>query len=91
MRAGTVCAIKRTEPSSTSNPEDAHGLLASMAQAISNSGADIESVDTPTKAQAGTEGFVEFKFTIKVKDLDQVNQIIHAMHANPNIRKVIRG
>ena len=46
-----------------------------MAQAISNSGADIESVDTPTKAQAGTEGFVEFKFTIKVKDLDQVNQI----------------
>ena len=71
--------------------EDAHGLLASMAQAISNSGADIESVDTPTKAQAGTEGFVEFKFTIKVKDLDQVNQIVHEMHANPNIRKVIRG
>lgn len=28
---------------------------------------------------------------IKVKDLDQVNQIVHEMHANPNIRKVIRG
>ena len=71
--------------------EDAHGLLALMAQAISNSGADIESVETPNKALAGTEGFVEFKFIIKVKDLAQINQIIHNLHAIPQVRKVVRS
>ena len=69
--------------------EDAHGLLALMAQAISNSGADIESVETPNKALAGTEDFVEFKFIIKVKDLAQINQIIHNLHAIPQVRKVV--
>ena len=71
--------------------EDAHGLLALMAQAISNSGADIESVETPNKALAGTEGFVEFKFIIKVKDLAQISQIIHNLHAIPQVRKVVRS
>jgi len=71
--------------------EDSHGLLALMAQAISNSGADIESVETPNKALAGTEGFVEFKFIIKVKDLAQINQIIHNLHAIPQVRKVARS
>ena len=71
--------------------EDSHGLLALMAQAISNSGADIESVETPNKALAGTEGFVEFKFIIKVKDLAQINQIIHNLHAIPQVRKVVRS
>lgn len=67
--------------------EDAHGLLALQAQAISSSGADIESVDTPSSA---TEGFVEFRFIIKARDLDQVNQIIHNLHKIPHIRKVTR-
>ena len=67
--------------------EDAHGLLALQAQAISSSGADIESVDTPSSA---TEGFVEFRFIIKAKDLNQVNQIIHNLHKIPHIRKVTR-
>ncbi|SUA37254.1 guanosine-3',5'-bis(diphosphate) 3'-pyrophosphohydrolase [Neisseria mucosa] len=71
--------------------EDSHGLLALMAQAISNSGADIESVETPNKALAGTEGFVEFKFIIKVRDLAQINQIIHNLHAIPQVRKVVRS
>lgn len=71
--------------------EDTHGLLALMAQAISSSGADIESVNTPSSNRAGSEGFVEFGFIIKAKDLAQVNQIIHKLHAIPQIRKVIRG
>lgn len=70
--------------------EDSHGLLALMAQAISNSGADIESVETPSRAQAGTEGFVEFRFLIKAKNLAQVNEIIHSLHTIPQIRKVVR-
>ena len=75
----------------TIQSEDAHGLLALMAQAISNSGADIESVETPNKALAGTEGFVEFNFIIKVRDLNQINQIIHNLHTIPQIRKVVRS
>ncbi|WP_373754059.1 RelA/SpoT family protein [Neisseria weixii] len=71
--------------------EDTHGLLAQMAQAISSSGADIESVNTPSSNRAGSEGFVEFGFIIKAKDLAQVNQIIHKLHAIPHVRKVIRG
>lgn len=71
--------------------EDVRGLLASMAQAISSSGADIESVDTPSRSQAGTEGFVEFGFIIKAKNLSQVNEIIHKLHAIPQVRKVIRS
>ena len=75
----------------TIQSEDAHGLLALMAQAISNSGADIESVETPNKALAGTEGFDEFNFIIKVRDLNQINQIIHNLHTIPQIRKVVRS
>ncbi|MCP1659772.1 RelA/SpoT family protein [Neisseria perflava] len=71
--------------------EDAHGLLAQMAQAISSANADIESVETPSRQQAGTEGFIEFRFIIKAKDLAQVNQIIHNLHAIPQVRKVVRG
>ena len=70
--------------------EDSHGLLASMAQAISTAGADIESVDTPSR-QDGTEGFIEFRFTLKTSDLAQVNQIIHNLHAISQVRKVVRG
>ncbi|MCF7521613.1 bifunctional (p)ppGpp synthetase/guanosine-3',5'-bis(diphosphate) 3'-pyrophosphohydrolase [Neisseria sp. ZJ106] len=70
--------------------EDTHGLLAQMAQAISGAGADISSVETPSKTQTGTEGFVEFLFMIKTKDLAQLNQIIHDLHTIPHVRKVIR-
>ncbi|QEY24907.1 RelA/SpoT family protein [Neisseria animalis] len=70
--------------------EDTHGLLALMAQAISGAGADIESVDTPSRL-AGTEGFIEFRFIIKAADLAQVQQIIHNLHTIPQVRKVIRG
>ncbi|STZ76027.1 RelA/SpoT family protein [Bergeriella denitrificans] len=70
--------------------EDTHGLLAQMAQAISSAGADIESVDTPSR-QAGTEGFIEFRFMIKTADLQQLDRIIHNLHAIPHVRKVIRG
>ncbi len=47
---------------------DSHGLLALMAQAISDSGADIESVETPSKSQSGTEDFVEFKSIIESQE-----------------------
>ncbi|MCS4533662.1 RelA/SpoT family protein [Neisseria montereyensis] len=68
---------------------DAHGLLALMAQAISSAGADIESVETPQK-KPGTEGFIQFKFFIKVKDVDQLNSIIKDIHAITNVQSVIR-
>ena len=70
---------------------DTHGLLALMAQAISSSGADIESVDTPSRTQDGTEGFVEFRFIVKTADLEQLNRIIHNLHTIPQVRKVIRN
>ncbi len=54
----------------TVGARDAHGLLAAMASAISEASADIESVETPSQKQAGTEGFIEFKFFIKTKNLD---------------------
>ena len=61
-----------------------------MAQAMSEQGADIEAVDTPSQSQSGTEGFIEFKFRIKTKDLKQLNRIIHALHSIPNVRRVTR-
>ena len=70
--------------------QDGHGLLAAMAQAMSGEGADIEAVDTPSQSQSGTEGFIEFKFRIKTKDLSQLNRIIHALHNIPSVRRVTR-
>ncbi len=70
--------------------QDAHGLLAAMAQAMSGEGADIEAVDTPSQSQSGNDGFIEFKFRIKTKDLEQLNRIIHALHHIPQVRRVTR-
>lgn len=70
--------------------QDGHGLLAAMAQAMSEEGADIEAVETPSQSQSGTEGFIEFKFRIKTKDLNQLNRIMHALHTIPQVRKVSR-
>ena len=75
----------------TVGARDAHGLLAAMAQAISGTNADIESVETPSQKQAGTEGFIEFKFFIKTQNLDQLNEIIRALHAIPQVRRVVRN
>ncbi|EGV34870.1 guanosine 3',5'-bis 3'-pyrophosphohydrolase [Neisseria weaveri LMG 5135] len=74
----------------TVNSQDTRGLLASLAQAISGEGADIEFVET-TQRQAGTEGFIEFKFFIATTDLKQLNEIIRALHAIPHIRSVTRN
>ncbi len=70
--------------------QDGHGLLAAMAQAMSGEGADIEAVDTPSQSQSGTEGFIEFKFRLKTKNLEQLNHIIHALHSIPAVRRVSR-
>ncbi len=75
----------------TVSAHDSHGLLAAMAQAISAAGADIESVETPSQKQAGTEGFIEFKFFLKIKDLDQLNHISRALHAIKQVRSVTRN
>lgn len=75
----------------TVGARDAHGLLAAMAGAISEANADIESVETPSQKQAGTEGFIEFKFFIKTKNLDQLNEIVRALHAIPQVRRVTRN
>lgn len=70
--------------------QDAHALLAAMAQEISAAGGNITSVETPSKAQAGTEGFIEFRFNLNVKDLTQLQNIIGGLHAIAHVRKVSR-
>lgn len=69
---------------------DAHALLAAMTSAISAAGGNIAAVDTLSKAQPGSEGFVEFRFNLNVYDLAQLNNIIANLHHIPQIRKVTR-
>ncbi len=69
---------------------DTHALLAAMASAISDVGGNIASVDTLSKSQAGTEGFIEFRFNINVHDAEQLNRITAALHKIPQVRKVSR-
>ncbi len=52
--------------------EDSHGLLALMAQAISDSVADIESVETPSKSQSGTEVFCRIQILIESQEFGSV-------------------
>lgn len=61
-----------------------------MALAMSEQGADIEAVETPSQSRPGTEGFIEFKFRIKTKDLNQLNNIIQALNGIPQVRRVTR-
>ena len=70
--------------------QDCRGLLASIAQTISTHGGDIDSVETPSQKQDGTEGFIEFRFTLRIKTLDQLNQIIRNLHSIAEIRRVTR-
>lgn len=70
--------------------QDAHALLAAMAQAISSAGGNITSVDTPSKLQAGTEGFIQFRFNLTVKNLSQLQHIINNLNAIPQVRNVSR-
>ena len=69
---------------------DAHALLAAITAAISATGGNIASVDTLSKSQAGTDGFVEFKFNLNVRDLAHLQEIMAALHYIPQVRKVSR-
>lgn len=69
---------------------DGHGLLASIAQAISINGGDIKSVETTSKKLEGVDGFIEFRFVLHVKDLDQLNKIMRNLHSIPEIRRLSR-
>ncbi|EGY53433.1 RelA/SpoT family protein [Neisseria shayeganii] len=69
---------------------DTHGLLASLAQTISANGADIESVDTLSRKQDGTEGFIEFRFSLQVQNCEQLQKISHALQSIPQVRQVER-
>ena len=69
---------------------DAHALLAAITSAISDNGADIASVDTLSKSQSGTEGFVAFRFNLNVRDLAHLNAVMAALHQIPQVRKVTR-
>ena len=69
---------------------DAHALLAAITSAISDNGADIASVDTLSKPQSGTEGFVAFRFNLNVRDLAHLNAVMAALHQIPQVRKVTR-
>ena len=69
---------------------DAHALLASMAATISETGGNIASVDTLSKSQAGTEGFIEFRFNLNVRDAAHLQAIMAALHTIPQVRKVQR-
>ncbi len=70
--------------------KDAHGLLAAMTSAMSVAGADIEAVDTPSSSQAGTEGFIEFRFRLRVSGLQQLDKIIHVLNNIPQVQRVVR-
>ncbi|WP_373740553.1 bifunctional (p)ppGpp synthetase/guanosine-3',5'-bis(diphosphate) 3'-pyrophosphohydrolase [Neisseria sp.] len=74
----------------TIRSQDTHGLFAMIAQAISNGGADIESVDTPRKPD-GSEGFIEVRFLIKTAGTEQLGDIIRNIRAIPQVRDVIRS
>lgn len=69
---------------------DAHALLATMASAISSTGGNIASVDTLSKSQAGTEGFIEFRFNVNVRDLAHLKAIMTALQHIPHVRTVKR-
>ena len=69
---------------------DTHGLLASLAQTMSAHGADIESVDTLSRQQAGDEGFIEFRFSLQVKNQPQLVKIIRALQSIPHVQRVER-
>lgn len=69
---------------------DAHTLLATMASAISGTGGNIASVDTLSKSQAGTEGFIEFRFNVNVRDLAHLKAIMTALQHIPHVRTVKR-
>ncbi len=69
---------------------DAHALLATMASAISGTGGNIASVDTLSKSQAGTEGFIEFRFNVNVRDLAHLKAIMTALQHIPHVRTVKR-
>ena len=72
------------------NALDNHGLLATIAQAISTNGGDIKAVETTSKKLEGIEGFIEFRFVLHIKDLDQLNQIMRDLHSIPEIRRITR-
>ena len=69
---------------------DAHALLATMASAISGTGGNIASVDTLSKSQAGTEGFIEFRFNVNVRDLAHLKAIMTALQHISHVRTVKR-
>lgn len=69
---------------------DAHALLATMASAISGTGGNIASVDTLSKSQAGTEGFIEFRFNVNVRNLAHLKAIMTALQHIPHVRTVKR-
>lgn len=81
---------KTYHTSITVSAKRAHGLLAAMAQAVSGQGADIESVDTLSSAQENSEGFIEFSFRLQISNLEQLEQIISALYAISQVRKVQR-
>ncbi|OAM17104.1 guanosine-3',5'-bis(diphosphate) 3'-pyrophosphohydrolase [Eikenella corrodens] len=81
---------KTYHTSITVSAKRAHGLLAAMAQAVSGQGADIESVDTLSSAQENSEGFIEFSFRLQISNLGQLEQIISALYAISQVRKVQR-
>jgi hypothetical protein len=81
---------KTYHTSITVSAKRAHGLLAAMAQAVSGQGADIESVDTLSSAQENSEGFIEFSFHLQISNLEQLEQIISALYAISQVRKVQR-
>lgn len=69
---------------------DKQGLLAALAQVISANQADIESVETANRKQAGGEGFIEFVFLLQVRDQQQLNTIIKQLQSLPPVCKVER-
>lgn len=82
--------LKRYSASVAVVSQDAKGLLAAIANAITSCDANIETVETPTDNKAGEEGFIEFIFKLTVINLTQLNQIKQAILSIPQVRRIER-
>ena len=69
--------------------QSARGALASVAAAISEGGANIESVDMQD-AHHG-EGYVQIHFRLQVGSAQHLNEVLNHILAQPLVERAVRG
>lgn len=69
--------------------QDAHGLLAALSSTISEIDGNIAAVQTLSKAE-NEHGFIEFLFTVNVKDLSHLQLIMQHLQRLTQVSEVTR-